>query len=72
MDACQIHETDLVHWLSIYSQEGLLSAVNAPQLEAAIVSQFNIDGAVSALSSVQDSTALFDGHPHESGISFNS
>ncbi|KAF4746857.1 hypothetical protein FOZ62_017445, partial [Perkinsus olseni] len=32
----QIHESDLTDWLSAYSQEDLLSVVNAPLLEAAI------------------------------------
>ncbi|KAF4672351.1 hypothetical protein FOL47_000659 [Perkinsus chesapeaki] len=38
-----IHESDLIDWLSAYSREDLLSAIMVPQLETAIVSKVTLE-----------------------------
>ncbi|KAF4670664.1 hypothetical protein FOZ61_009507 [Perkinsus olseni] len=58
-----IHESDLTDWLSAYSQEDLLSVVNAPLLEAAIVTRFSFDVESKIPTDKKLPRVFFDGPP---------
>ncbi|KAF4686124.1 hypothetical protein FOZ60_005617 [Perkinsus olseni] len=58
-----IHESDLTDWLSAYSQEDLLSVVNAPLLEAAIVTRFSFDAESKIPTDKKLPRVFFDGPP---------